>query len=148
MNLIVDFANKIYADIADLNIPPAEKYFMCSEKYGDFVKAYPLVTKYMCFYNFYHSKIFSEYIRRADERRPNYEQGFELQAEYIKHVLVHNGFNKMEAKKISNQELNEVLTQINKIKKSETNLKKSMETRKKQNITEIRKELLNFVLEN
>ena len=146
MNHIVDVVTKMYKEIVDLPVDPAKKYFMLNEKYPDAVKAYPLVMKYMCFYGYYNPDIFRDYLEDASKKRPTYEQGFELQAEYIKKILLWKGYSRIEAKKASNQELDEVIRQIRKIQKQERTIKKRNELEKKQNIDEIRKEFNEFVL--
>ncbi len=143
MNLIVELSKKIFHEIKNLNLTGAEKYELIMAKYEDFTKTYPLIVKYMCFYNFYHPQLFLELVTELDKGK-KYEATFEFQANYVKKLLVYNGMNKMEAKKTANKELYEITNQIKKIKKQEIKIKKQIEEEKKQNIEELRNELLDF----
>lgn len=147
MELLIDLAKNIYYQIALLrNLEPSERYETIFEKYNDFTKTYPLVVKYMCFYGIFDESFFSEMVLEQQQKRPTYEQGFELQANYIKKLLVkYLKLSKVQAKKESNMELNEILKQVKVIQRQESEIKRRNKYFKTENIRDLRKELYEFV---
>lgn len=149
MSFLVDFAKKVFHDVKFLQESTAEeKYFAIMQKYKDFTQKYPLVVSYMCRYGLFHEKLFEDMINKIETTRPTFEGGYELQAEYIKKLLVENGVSKIKALKISNMELEEIMKQINSIKKQEKELKKKDEEFMRETAETRRRELLEFALNN
>ncbi len=149
MSLLTDLAKNILFHVSELrNTEPSERYKIIFEKFEDFTKTFPLVVKYMCFYNGFDVELFEELVELRDKTRPTYEQGFELQANYVKKLLVKQfGVPRGEAKKQSNAELELIMKNVNSIKKKEREIKKRNETIARENAHELRKELLDFVNE-
>ncbi len=149
MDLLIDFAKNVYFQCYKLkHLEPLERYEALLNTYGDFTKTYPLVVKYMCFYFAFDPDLFKQLLTQQQTTRPTYEKGFELQADYVKHLLVKRGVSKIEAKKIREQELEIILKDIYSIKKQEKLIKKQNATARKENISEIRKEMIEFIKEN
>lgn len=129
--------------------PEAERYELIFRKYPEFTKVYPLVIKYICFDFLFDVKLFGKLLIERAQKIPKFEDGFVLQADYIKNLLIKRaGLSKIQAKKISNIELENALSQIRKIKKSEESLKKQYARENKESEEILRKELLEFVLNN
>lgn len=147
MELLIDLAKNIYYQVALIrNLEHSERYKVIFEKYNDFTKTYPLVVKYMCFYGIFDEQFFSELVLEQQEKRPTYEGGFELQALYVKKVLLkYLHLSKMEAKKASNQELAAILSQVKSIQRQESEIKRRNKYFKNENIKELRKELYEMV---
>jgi hypothetical protein len=74
------------------------------------------------------------------------EEGLEEQCLYIKKLLKLAGHSSIQAKKISNMELGQAQSQLNKIKKEANQLKKKYAGEKKDAERELRKEFLDFIL--
>jgi hypothetical protein len=147
MELLIDLAKNVYYQIALLrHLEHSERYKTIFEKYNDFTKTYPLVVKYMCFYGVFDEQYFSELVLEQQQKRPTYERGFELQALYVKKVLIkHLKMSKMSAKKASNQELADILSQVKNIQRQEAEIKRRNKYFKTENIKELRKELYEMV---
>lgn len=143
-----EYADKIFYDIMQLKSNSGEeKYKLVYAKYRDFTMTFPLVVKYMCFYQLYNSKLFDDYIMLREKARPTYEEGFKLQADYIKKLLVKSGIKRGEALKCSNMELESIMKDVKQIKRREREIKKKIETDKKQYMLELRKEFKTAVNE-
>lgn len=121
-------------------------YEQLAEEEEFFVKTYPLVTKYMCAGRF-DEQAFAELLQKK-ETRVGFMESFRLQTEYLKSMLVHQGFSKMEANKVANNEMGHIEVQINKIKKQEKQFSKRNVAEKKQNAEERRREFGQFLSEN
>ena len=143
--MIIKIINKISYETQNLDLTPEKKYFHLLDNYPDVVKAYPLPVKYICFYSLYCPDLMEKCVYELD--KVPYEKTFAIQADYVKKLLVKNGIQKGEAKKISNLELEEIEKQINKIKKQEIQHKKKVEQEKKEFADELRSEFLEFVLD-
>lgn len=139
---VVELAEKIFYDVFQLkNTSGEEKFQLVHEKYRDLTMLCPIIVKYMCYYDLFDSKLFREYIEIRDkEARSTYENGFVMQTNYIKKLLIKNKYSRIEALKISNQELDFVLKEVKKIKKKNDVLKKNMDNTRRDNILDVKKE--------
>jgi acetolactate synthase small subunit len=135
---ILQLARDVYHSARELS------YEQLLEKYEYFVKQFPIVTKYMT-YGHFHEKYFQELVELKTNSKLRFEETFEAQTNYVKHMLVDSGVSKMEAKKISQMELGEIQTQVNKIKKQEQKIKQKLQVEKQQNETELKREFKEFV---
>lgn len=113
------------------------------ELYPEFTTTYPLIVKYMCLYKLFDPEIYGSFLDKLKTSK-GYDSTFEIQSEYVKHLLVKKGASKMEAKKQSNQELAEITQQTNNIKRKEKEIKRKIKEEKKNNIAELRRELIEF----
>jgi len=145
MELLIDFAKNVFYNCCLENDDVETKYNILMQKYSDFTKTYPLVVKYMCLLTAFDVELFREMLNAQQKSRCTYEDSFKFQVNYIKQLMVKCGISKIEAKKISNQEYDDILIQIKKIKKSEAKIKKNTQKLKIENFNEIRKETLDFV---
>ena len=143
-----DYANHVYFELLNLKQTPEEKYQFAFEKYKDFTLAFPLIVKYMCFFNMFDADLFEELINELEEKKPRYEESPKFHGEYLKKLACKKGIKPHLAKKISNMEVAQAEIQINKIKKQEKEFKKNKKKIIQENTEELRKELLDFCLEN
>jgi len=128
------------------DISGEDKYKKIYEEHPDFVKTFPLVTKYFCLYDTFHEGFFQELNNKREMERANLERSIILQADYVKKLLVYNGVSKATAKKMSNIEMSGAQSQLNQIKKETEKLKKQYENEKKDSIRDLRKEFKEFVI--
>jgi hypothetical protein len=143
----VQYAIKLAYDATQMkDISGYEKYERFFEEHQDFTKTYPLVVKYFCMHGLFNPALFQELDSKRETKRMRIEEGLEEQCLYIKKLLKLAGHSSIQAKKISNMELGQAQSQLNKIKKEANQLKKKYAGEKKDAERELRKEFLDFIL--
>ena len=142
-NLNVDLALKIMHEIKNIN-NNQERFNHMMKNHEMFTNSFPIIAKYMSLLLF-NKGLFEEFLDIINKSRPRYEERYKFQAEYVRKLMIILGYNRMEAKKIYNIELEQAERNIRKIKKQERKIKNRNEKDNKRFFEESREEMMQFL---
>lgn len=153
---VVDTARLVFKDCLSLDreTQPETRFTAIREKFTDFVIRYPLVVKYMCVWYLYSEKYFIDLTEKINQRRPTHVQSLELQADYIKELLLELRekkvitLNRAQIKRIREEECNFAVGEFNKILKMEKQAKRELKAKDMDIKDDLRAEFYEFIKKN